>query len=239
MHGARFGALGLRALADRALGAGRAPGADRDAGRAPGADREHADRLLERARRCADRAAAVTPDAAAWLAVAEAEHARFAGERDSSDLWAAAVAAWDRLGRPHQGAYCRWRWAEALQATGRAGWETTRVARESLRVADRLGAAPLRRELELFAQRCRLDLAGPPPPAASDPAVRLGLTVREAEVLRLVTRGYTNREIAGELGISPKTASVHVTHIMRKLGVTRRVDAAAVAHRLAARSSAR
>ena len=179
-------------------------------------------------------AAAVTPDAAAWLAVAEAEHARFR-RRASPDRWPAAVAAWDRLGRPHPAAYCRWRWAEALQATGRAGWETTRVAREALRIADRLGAAPLRRELELFAQRCRVDLVGPPPPASPDPAARLGLTAREAEVLRLLTRGYTNREIAGELGISPKTASVHVTHIMRKLGVTRRADAAAVAHRLAAR----
>ena len=221
--------------ADRARDADRADDADRagDADRARGADRDHAGRLLERARRCAERAAAVTPDAAAWLAVAEAEHARFARAGDHPDLWAAAVAAWDRLDRPHHGAYCRWRWAEALQATGRAGWETTRVARESLRIADRLGAAPLRRELELFAQRCRLDLVGPPPPAASDPAARLGLTAREAEVLRLLTRGYTNREIAGELGISPKTASVHVSHIMRKLGVTRRVDAAAVAHRLA------
>jgi DNA-binding CsgD family transcriptional regulator/tetratricopeptide (TPR) repeat protein len=212
VHGARFGALALRALAD-------------------GGDTSGADGWLARARAAAGRAAAVTPDAAAWLTVAEAEHARSVG---AGDRWPAAVAAWDRLGRPHPAAYCRWRWAEALQATGRAGWETTRVAREALRIADRLGAAPLRRELELFAQRCRVDLVGPPP-ASPRPVARFGLTAREAEVLRLLTRGYTNREIAGELGISPKTASVHVTHIMRKLGVARRADAAAVAHRLAAR----
>ena len=61
----------------------------------------------------------------------------------------------------------------------------------------------------------------------------LGLTPREAEVLTLVARGYTNREIAETLVISVKTASVHVSHILRKLGAPNRREAAAVAHRLA------
>jgi DNA-binding NarL/FixJ family response regulator len=60
----------------------------------------------------------------------------------------------------------------------------------------------------------------------------LGLTAREGEVLLLLTRGYTNREIATELTISVKTASVHVSHILHKLGVARRVDAAAIGQRL-------
>ena len=50
-------------------------------------------------------------------------------------------------------------------------------------------------------------------------------------MLRLLTRGYTNRQIAAELTISVKTASVHVSHILRKLGVPRRIDAAAIGHR--------
>jgi DNA-binding NarL/FixJ family response regulator len=62
----------------------------------------------------------------------------------------------------------------------------------------------------------------------------LGLTPREAEVLTLVARGYTNREIADTLVISVKTASVHVSHILSKLDVPTRVEAAAIAHRLAA-----
>ena len=102
-------------------------------------------------------------------------------------------------------------------------------------VATRMGAVPLVRELELLAQRARLDL----PPPGSRPSARndsleelLGLTPREAEVLTLVARGYTNREIADELVISVKTASVHVSHILRKLAVPNRVEAAAVAHRL-------
>ena len=61
---------------------------------------------------------------------------------------------------------------------------------------------------------------------------RLGLTAREAEVLALVATGQTNRQIGEQLFVSEKTASVHVSNILRKLGVTSRVDAAAVAQRL-------
>ena len=61
---------------------------------------------------------------------------------------------------------------------------------------------------------------------------RLGLTERERDVLRLVAVGRTNREIGAELYMSPKTASVHVSRILRKLGVRGRVEAATAAHRL-------
>ena len=61
----------------------------------------------------------------------------------------------------------------------------------------------------------------------------LGLTAREAEVLGLIARGCTNRDIAATLVISVKTAGVHVSHILHKLGVPNRLEAAAIAHRLA------
>jgi DNA-binding NarL/FixJ family response regulator len=51
-------------------------------------------------------------------------------------------------------------------------------------------------------------------------------------VLRLVAEGRSNGEIADALFISRKTASVHVSNILAKLGVARRTDAAAIAHRL-------
>ena len=54
----------------------------------------------------------------------------------------------------------------------------------------------------------------------------------ELEVLALVAAGHTNREIAAQLYISDKTASVHVSHILAKLGVSNRGQAAAAAHRL-------
>ncbi len=61
----------------------------------------------------------------------------------------------------------------------------------------------------------------------------LGLTPREVEVLDLIARGCTNREIASALVISVKTADVHVSHILRKLDASNRSEAAAIAHRLA------
>ena len=49
---------------------------------------------------------------------------------------------------------------------------------------------------------------------------------------RRLSRGYTNREIAATLVISIKTASVHVSHILGKLGAANRLEAAAIAHRV-------
>ena len=57
------------------------------------------------------------------------------------------------------------------------------------------------------------------------------MTDREVEVLRLVALGRTNREIGRELFISVKTASVHVSNILRKVGVANRTEAAALAQR--------
>jgi DNA-binding NarL/FixJ family response regulator len=102
-------------------------------------------------------------------------------------------------------------------------------------VATRIRAAPLLRELELLAERARLDLT-PPEAGGAEPEQgleeALGLTFREAEVLGLIARGYTNREIAEKLVISVKTASVHVSHILAKLDAPNRREAAAIAHRL-------
>jgi DNA-binding NarL/FixJ family response regulator len=62
-----------------------------------------------------------------------------------------------------------------------------------------------------------------PPPRAG------GLTDRELEVLRLLSRGLTNKEIAAELDISVKTAGHHVQHVLEKLGVRTRAAATMLA----------
>jgi pimeloyl-ACP methyl ester carboxylesterase/DNA-binding CsgD family transcriptional regulator len=74
--------------------------------------------------------------------------------------------------------------------------------------------------------------AGQEAPRRPDGAGELGLTRREREVLRLVARGLTNRQIGDALFISSKTAGVHVSNILSKMGVGRRAEAAAVAERL-------
>jgi DNA-binding NarL/FixJ family response regulator len=95
----------------------------------------------------------------------------------------------------------------------------------------------LRIEIDAVARRARIALA--PDPSAGQPAGfderqgddSLGLTAREREVLALVAQGLTNRQIAERLFITPKTAGLHVSHILSKLHVDTRVKAAAIAHR--------
>jgi DNA-binding NarL/FixJ family response regulator len=153
----------------------------------------------------------------------------------SARPWVTAADSWEQLECPPLAAYCRWHEAEALITAGASRIEAGAPLREAYAVAARIGAKPLLHELELLAQRARLDLA--PREAESSDRQQgldktLGLTPREAEVLTLVARGYTNREIAAALVISVKTAGVHVSHILRKLDAPNRVEAAAMAHRL-------
>ena len=93
------------------------------------------------------------------------------------------------------------------------------------------GAAAQRKGIALLAQRARISLTDDPEPSPA-PSPALGLTRREQDVLSLVAAGRSNRQIAEELYISPKTASVHVSNILAKLGVSGRGEAAAMAHRL-------
>jgi DNA-binding CsgD family transcriptional regulator/tetratricopeptide (TPR) repeat protein len=167
-------------------------------------------------------------------AAGEAEYERARGAAPP-ELWSEAARIWDRHDRPPLAAYCRWREAEALVAAGASRIEAGEPLQEAHAVAARIGAKPLLRELELLAQRARLDLASPDEESTDRTQGLneiLGLTPREAEVLMLLARGHTNREIAAALVISTKTASVHVSHILRKLNVPHRHDAAAIAHRL-------
>jgi DNA-binding CsgD family transcriptional regulator len=191
---------------------------------------ERADSLLAAVRAAAAAAEPITPRATACRLQAEAEHARAAGAA-RADRWADAADAWERAGYVPAAAYCRWRQAEALVAAGASRAAAAAPLRAAHAVAARIGAAPLRRELELLAERARLDVA-PPPEAEPEGEPLLGLTPRETEVLSLVARGLTNREIADTLVISVRTAGVHVSHILRKLDAPNRLEAAAIAHRV-------
>jgi DNA-binding NarL/FixJ family response regulator len=94
-------------------------------------------------------------------------------------------------------------------------------------------AVPLVEAAEALARRARIRFETATEDAVDEPEPSpLGLTPREHEVLLLVAEGQTNREIGEQLFMSEKTASVHVSRILAKLGVSGRVEAAAVAHRL-------
>ena len=110
-----------------------------------------------------------------------------------------------------------------LDAGDRLG--ARQVARTAREVAARAGALPLLARLDLLLERAGAN------ETSSGPGEALGLTDREVEVLRLVALGRTNREIGRELFISVKTASVHVSNILRKVGVANRTEAAALAQR--------
>ena len=159
------------------------------------------------------------------LAKAEAEWTRLQGRSDPA-RWQAAVEAFS-YGNVYAVARCQWRLAEALAGGGDRDWATA-AARAAHATATRLGSAPLREALEALARRGRLDL-GVVLPAQRTLA---GLTPRELEVLRLLVEGRSNRQIAEQLFISAKTASVHVTNLLSKLGVHSRLEAAALARRL-------
>jgi ATP/maltotriose-dependent transcriptional regulator MalT len=155
----------------------------------------------------------------------------FAAEAEQAG-WDEAARAWEAAGQPYPLAMALLRSAEAALGGGDRDGGASRLSRAA-ELAQRLGARPLNDDIALLARRARIPLG--PVGDADTPAPepdRLGLTAREFEVLRLVADGRSNREIAAELFISAKTASVHVSNILAKLGATSRGEAAAAAHRL-------
>jgi ATP/maltotriose-dependent transcriptional regulator MalT len=139
--------------------------------------------------------------------------------------WDEAATAWAALSEPYPQAQALRHAAETALAGGDRDGAAERLRAAAVLVGE-LGAGPLAQEIALLARRGRIVLD-----SASDAGVAgFGLTGRELEVLRLVAAGRSNRDIANELFISPKTASVHVSNILGKLGVASRGEAAATAH---------
>ncbi|WP_128429611.1 helix-turn-helix transcriptional regulator [Streptomyces cyaneus] len=214
----RLVALALAAVADRAAELRRTSD---EAGVRRWADT--ATELVELARATAVHGESGTPqgpEGVAWLARAEAEWVRVVSGPDVR-AWAKAVAACD-YGDEYERARCRLRHAEALLAADdrEAAAIEARAARET---AARLGATLLLERLDALIRRGRL---------AETSADRSSpLTAREQEVLLLLALGRSNRKIGEELYITGKTASVHVSNILAKLGAASRTEAVAIAYR--------
>jgi DNA-binding CsgD family transcriptional regulator/tetratricopeptide (TPR) repeat protein len=227
----RLLAAGLRACADLAEQA-RARRDDPAAQAAESAARELAC-VAERLERIPftnhPHVAAIPAARATWVA----EWPRLAGASDPA-AWHEAAKTWESLGCPHRAGYAFWRQAEAQLDAGQPVTAAAAALRAAAAAAD--GHEPLLAQIRALAQRARIPLQAPPAasgetaPAPGAPAP-YGLTSRELAVLRLLAAGQTNKQIGAELYISPTTARVHVSNILRKLGVTSRVQAAAVAER--------
>ncbi|WP_328744464.1 AAA family ATPase [Streptomyces sp. NBC_00285] len=213
----RLATLALSAVADRSADLrlkGDEPGAARWAGTAT--------ELVELARSAAvhgEGGIPQGPEGQAWLARAEAEWTRAVSGPDVQ-AWARAVAAFD-FGDVYEPARCRLRYAEALLAADRRE-EAAAEARGAREVLAGLGAKVLLEQADELIRRIR---------PADAPAPASLLTAREQDVLRLLSRGRSNRQIGEELFITGKTASVHVSNILAKLGAASRTEAVAVAYR--------
>jgi DNA-binding CsgD family transcriptional regulator/tetratricopeptide (TPR) repeat protein len=188
--------------------------------------------VFRRSARSAIDADAAGPLVRAELRRVDGEETRLKGRSDRA-RWAAAVEARRDLEQPWEVAYAQYRHAEAILAGGGGAVDAAIPLRQAHVAASDLGATPLRVSIEALASRARIQLErkeGGVGGDATQPATTL--TARELEVLGLVAAGHTNREIGDRLFISEKTASVHVTHAMDKLGALSRYDAAATATRL-------
>jgi DNA-binding CsgD family transcriptional regulator/tetratricopeptide (TPR) repeat protein len=164
--------------------------------------------------------------------VLRARHAAAGGAAvlaEEAAVWEQAAAGWEQAREPYPLAIALFRAAEAALAAGGGRDAPGTWLRRAAEICADLRARPLGEAVALLARRARIATDGTAT-ARHTPAA--GLTPRELEVLRLIAAGMSNARIAAELFISPKTASVHVSNIMSKLGASTRGEAAAAAHRL-------
>jgi DNA-binding CsgD family transcriptional regulator len=223
LGGIWLAAQGIAALADLATAA-RERHDTRTADEAVAKAARWEEVAQETARRGRPRGGELGPEGRAWLLRTTAELSRARGQSDV-DLWRRVVAEFD-YGYAYEVARSRYRLAEALLSAGQRpeAEEELRAAHET---AVRLGARPLEAEVVALARRGRLDL-----PGVRREAGPAALTPREVEVLKLVAAGLTNRQVGAQLFMSEKTASVHVSRILAKLGASGRAEAAARAAQL-------
>jgi DNA-binding CsgD family transcriptional regulator/tetratricopeptide (TPR) repeat protein len=188
--------------------------------------------FADRARLIVSEQAGTQPVIAAFGTLVSAELAR-SRAADERATWRGVAGAWQVAGQPYREAYARLREAEAAIRTARRD-QAARALGACVALASELPSDPLLRLADALARRARLPVppAGAAAPSAASATARLGLTERETQVLGLLTRGDSNRQIARALFISERTVAVHVSRILDKLGVRNRTEAAIAGARL-------
>ena len=174
------------------------------------------------------------PDLDAVGAAWAAERTRLDGATDP-DAWEHSDRSWEAVQWPRWAVYAALRRADALARSNAPTPAVSDALDAVQRRAVALESPLLIAQVTHLAGRLGLGLAGGGPATDGAPAPAGGamaeLTRREREVLDLVAAGATNRQIASRLFISEKTASVHVSRILTKLGAANRQEAAALARR--------
>jgi DNA-binding NarL/FixJ family response regulator len=171
-------------------------------------------------------------DALAALAHAIGETALLEGDADSAaDQLTRAVELHRDLDMPFERAQIELRAGVVLAATGERDVALERLC-SAYRTARKLGARPLAAVAAMEVSRLGESVAERLGVRAEADAEGAGLSRREREVLRLVSVGRTNREIARDLFLSPRTVDMHVRNILRKLDCRSRVEAAGRAREL-------
>ena len=222
-------ALGVRAAADRL--AGERVGLDPEPAEAVRGEGQGYLALMSDAHaRIVARWPAHSSLSLPYLRLCEAEGTRLGGMADPA-AWNAAADALAGLGLRYPSAYARWRQGQAILALRRGKAAARAPLRDASEIALELGAEPLRAAVAQVADRAGLEISAPSVSEVEPSARQYGLTRREMEVLRLLVDGRTNRQIAGELFITEKTAGSHVSSILGKLDVAGRTEAASFAHR--------
>jgi DNA-binding CsgD family transcriptional regulator len=221
----RLLAAGARASADLAAQPAPARPGDLPAGWA-----EAAAGFAARARALTGEHGAGQPAVAAFGALVAAEEARRAAT-DSRAIWRSVADAWQHLGEPYPEAYARLREAGAAARAGRRE-QAERALAACRSLAGQLPSAPLLALADDLAQRARLASQPRPPGRQAAARARYDLTDRETEVLALLVKGDSNRQIARALFISDRTVAVHVSRILDKLGVRNRTEAATLGAQL-------
>jgi len=167
--------------------------------------------------------------AAACLRRTQAQRAMLAGAPDPA-LWDPVVADFEVRGARSYAAIARMRRATARAA---ADGTSSPACERDLLTAWRgfvdMGMTTPRQEAEALARGLRIRLPGMDGDHHDEEVLPV-LTDREREVLALVARGWSNKQVGEHLFISPKTVSVHLSNTMRKLGVEGRTQAVLVAH---------
>jgi DNA-binding CsgD family transcriptional regulator len=224
--GLRLCATGLRALADLAE-------AGRNADPSSAALDADADLLLAQADQLSAQSHDLPP-AQEQHALCQAEDARRRGT-DRTDDWAGLANRPGVQSQPLLEAYLLLRWADASRRRATRD-DRGALLQRAAASASAAGAAPLLADIRRTAALGGIRLADPETAreVVADELQRLHLTSREREVLDLLGEGRSNRQIARRLTITEKTASVHVSHVLRKLGVRTRTEASVLLHRLKA-----